>query len=389
MATINVPTTATISPAGCGSVTVNATTYTATGVYTQTLTNASGCDSVLTIMATINVPTTATISPVGCNSVTVNAITYTASGIYTQAFTNSVGCDSTLTIMATIGMPTTATITPSGCNAVVVNATTYTASGTYTQNLTNAGGCDSTLTINVTINSMPNVTINGVVSGSMTLCYGTTDTLTAGGANSYTWSPINSNAAIISGPVTAPLSLTLTGSANGCTNTATTDVTVNQLPTLTITASSSTVCAGGSATLTVSGANSYTWANTGATGTTISDSPTITTNYTVTGTDGNGCMNEDTLSVMVNNCTTDISRISNLNSQISVYPNPNNGSFVVTTIENATNLIVTDVLGNELLSITPTGTTTNINLSAQPNGIYFIKVTTNGTKTVKRIVINN
>ena len=388
--TVNNPTSATVNPTGCINVMVNATTYTATGVYTQTLTNAAGCDSVLTINATINMPTTATITPSGCNSVVVNAITYTASGTYTQTYTNSVGCDSTLTIIATISMPTTATISPVGCTSLTVNATTYTASGTYTQTFTNSVGCDSTLTINATINSIPNVTINGSVSNSLTLCYGATGTLTAGGATSYTWMPINSNMNTISGTVTTSISFTLTGTdANGCTNTATTDVTVNTLPTLTITASSPTVCASGTTTLTVSGATSYTWANTDAMGSTISDSPTMTTNYTVTGTDGNGCMNSDTLSVIVNNCnTTGITHLA-AGSEVSVYPNPNNGSFVVTTTENATTLIITDVLGNELLFVTPTGTTTNVNLSAQPNGVYFIKVIANGEQTVKRMVINN
>jgi hypothetical protein len=47
-------------------------------------------------------------------------------------------------------------------------------------------------------------------------------------------------------------------------------------------------------------------------------------------------------------------------------------------------------LGKELVSINPKGNTTNnINLSAQPSGVYFIKVIANGAQTVKRIIINN
>ncbi len=46
--------TSSISPISCGSHTLNSQTYTSTGTYTQTLINAAGCDSTLTINLTIN-----------------------------------------------------------------------------------------------------------------------------------------------------------------------------------------------------------------------------------------------------------------------------------------------------------------------------------------------
>src|SRR6185312_15258340 len=84
---------------------------------------------------------------------------------------------------------------------------------------------------------------------------------------------------------------------NGCVNSNFSTVTVNALPTILV--SSSTICVGATTTLTVSGANAYTW-NTSDTGATISPSPTSTTNYTVTGTDINGCVNSNTSIVNVN-----------------------------------------------------------------------------------------
>ncbi len=107
------------------------------------------------------------------------------------------------------------------------------------------------------------------------------------------------------------------------------------------------------------------------------------------GTDANGCENMTTITQSVSACGVGINQYNANSNEVTVYPNPNNGNFVLTTTENATAIMVTDILGNELISMTPTNTTTNINLSTQPAGIYFIKVIANGAQTVKRIVINN
>ncbi len=75
-------------------------------------------------------------------------------------------------------------------------------------------------------------------------------------------------------------------------------VTVNALPTVTANASATTVCKGSSAMLTGVGANAYTW--TGGVIDGIVFVPSITTIYTVTGTDGNNCSNTDTITINVN-----------------------------------------------------------------------------------------
>jgi|GEM_PF-2230755 len=46
----------TINPSGCGSVVVNAETYTESGTYTQFFVNAGGCDSILTVNVSITTP---------------------------------------------------------------------------------------------------------------------------------------------------------------------------------------------------------------------------------------------------------------------------------------------------------------------------------------------
>ena len=99
---------------------------------------------------------------------------------------------------------------------------------------------------------------------------------------------------------TTTYSLVVTETATGCvsTNTAEVLVTVDEdLPTVTITASSQTVCAGESVTLTGGGADTYIWDNGVVDGTPFV--PTVTTTYTVTGTENNGCINTAVITVTV------------------------------------------------------------------------------------------
>jgi len=74
-------------------------------------------------------------------------------------------------------------------------------------------------------------------------------------------------------------------------------VTVNSLPTVNAGVDQS-VCTGTAVTLSGSGATSYTWDNGVTNGTPFT--PLATTTYTVTGTDGNGCQNSDSVVVTVN-----------------------------------------------------------------------------------------
>jgi hypothetical protein len=74
-------------------------------------------------------------------------------------------------------------------------------------------------------------------------------------------------------------------------------VTVKATPTVAV--SNATICSGNTANLTATGATTYSW-NTGAITSSISVSPTITTNYFVVGTNSLGCSNSKTISVTVN-----------------------------------------------------------------------------------------
>jgi PKD repeat protein len=169
------------------------------------------------------------------------------------------------------GNPTTSTAT----NPTV----SFVNSGTYTVSLvaTNASGSNTaTQTIIVTAN--PTVSVP-----SQTICSGSTATLQAVGTPSggtYTWSTGGSGPSITVTP-TATTTYTVTYTVNGCSATQAAIVTVTPLPV--VSATSATICAGGSANLSATASQPggvFTW-STGATGSSISVSPTATTNYTV------------------------------------------------------------------------------------------------------------
>lgn len=185
------------------------------------------------------------------------------------------------------------TLVPNGGVSYTVTGGSYTVNPTANANYTVTGadihGCTNTAVSSVTVNSLPNVAVN---SGA--ICTGNSFTMNATGAVSYVYS----GGTNVVNP-TANIDYTVTGTdANGCSNTAVSSVTVNALPTVSITGTTS-ICMGSGTTLTANGAVSYLW-NTSATTTSIAVSPTITTSYSVTGTDINGCSNTSAQSVVVN-----------------------------------------------------------------------------------------
>jgi uncharacterized repeat protein (TIGR03803 family) len=145
-----------------------------------------------------------------------------------------------------------------------------------------------------------------VAEGSASICSGSSTPLTGSGGVSCSWSPSTglSDAASCS-PTASPsatttYTLTVTD-ADGCasTNRPTVMVTVNSLPTVTITPSGpTTFCAGGSVTLTASSGSSYLWSTFA---TTQAISVSTSGSYTVSVTDVNGCFaTSDPTTVTVN-----------------------------------------------------------------------------------------
>lgn len=130
------------------------------------------------------------------------------------------------------------------------------------------------------------------VSGNTSICSSATSTLNATGFSTYTWQPVGafagSNAASINVNPTANTTYTLEGTdASGCPGYTTITVSVNSgAPVLSLAGSTQSVCLGAAATLTASGAATYTW--TGGVSNGVAFYPTTTTTYTVSGQNGCG-----------------------------------------------------------------------------------------------------
>ncbi len=72
------------------------------GSYVLNGASNEGCLGTDTVFVSVNAASSNTISAAAIDSYTINGQTYTASGTYTQILTNSVGCDSLLTINLTL-----------------------------------------------------------------------------------------------------------------------------------------------------------------------------------------------------------------------------------------------------------------------------------------------
>ncbi|MGZ3904221.1 MAG: T9SS type A sorting domain-containing protein [Bacteroidia bacterium] len=338
------PYTFTWTPAtGLSTTTASVTTAspTSTTVYTLTVTDAATVTATATVQVTVNPTPSVTVNSAsicqgGSNPLTASgATTYswspgtglsattgasvtanpTVTTVYTVTGTSAAGCMSSNTSTLTVNPNPTLTI-GGGTSICSGQSTTLTGSGaasytwstgattstltvspgsTTTYTLTGASGaCSSTKTVTVNVSVNPTVTI----SGGGTICAGQTATLSAAGATTYTWSPgsITTSTYAVSPGSTTVYTLTGTNGA-GCTGISTSTVTVNSAPSVMV-SGSSTICAGATATLSASGATTYTW-NTGATSLSIAVTPTASTIYTVTGTSGGGCTGTATGTVTV------------------------------------------------------------------------------------------
>lgn len=154
--------------------------YTSNGVYIDTARVLDNCDIIYTTDLTLAAATVSSFSVTECTSYTVPSgdETYNSSGIYTDTISNIAGCDSVLTINLTVNQATSSTETVNTCGSYTSNGNTYTTSGTYTEVFTNQNGCDSVRTINLTLS--PLVAVVSLSADSLTAT-------TAVQADTYQW----------------------------------------------------------------------------------------------------------------------------------------------------------------------------------------------------------
>lgn len=325
------------------SVTPSATTtYTVVGTNTTT-----GCTNTSQVTVTVNslpVVTASASSATICNGQSTNltgsgANTYTwnpgslsgspvtvspaANTTYTVVGTNTAtGCTNSAQVAITVNPSPTVTATSSAPAICIGQSATLTGTGavsyvwnpgaltgspvtvspvtntTYTVVGTGANGCTSSSQVTVNANPVPVVTASPA-GGS--ICAGSNISVTMAGASSYSWNPgsLTGTTQVLS-PSSTTTYTVIGSNASGCNDTLQFTVTVNSVPVVTASSSSSAICAGGSVTLNASGSNTYVWQPGNISGSSVSVTPGATTTYTVTGTDASGCSDTDQLTVTVN-----------------------------------------------------------------------------------------
>ena len=127
-------------------------TYTEPGVYQEVLTNAEGCDSVITYRVLILTTEYQTITETGCDSLMYYGKTYTATGVYADTIHDEIGNTLILTLDLTIHPATYGELAKRACESYwLTTGQRITESGDYIDTLTNHLGCDSIVSLHLTV----------------------------------------------------------------------------------------------------------------------------------------------------------------------------------------------------------------------------------------------
>ncbi len=244
-----------------------------TATYTVTGTDANGCENTDAV------------------TVTVNPLPLIDAGL------DEVVCDGGTVTLSGAGAGVGGTYAWDGG---VVDGVTFSPAltATYTVTGTDANGCVNTDDVVVTVNSSPAIDAGvdfAVCNGDLVTLSG----LGAGVGGTYVWDGGVTDGVGFTPAATATYNLVGT-TADGCVGTDDITVTVNPAPVVNA-GTDLIICAGESVTISGSGAGvggTYTWDGGVTDG--IAFTPAATATYTVTGTNAEGCIDTDNMTVTVN-----------------------------------------------------------------------------------------
>ncbi len=371
------------------AITVSPTSQT---TYSVTVTDANLCTGSASRVVNVNTPPTATIVPATATICSGANVTLTASGgtafswsnsassaaitvsptsptTYSVTVTDANTCTGSASRLVNVNPAATASISPLSVTICAGSSTTLTANG-GTSYVWNDNSTNATLTVSPTGNTAYSVTVTDantctgsatrtvfVTSGitasispsTVTICSGTSTTLTASGGTSYVWNDNSTNAALTVSPNTQTTYTVTVSDAGGCSATAARTVNVNQSPVASVSPSSQSICSGTSATLTAGGSGNYSWSNSSS-NPSITVSPTGNATYTLTVTDGNNCTATASGTVNVNAPPT--AGILPATSSIC------NGASATLTASGGTSYLWNDNSTNAVLTVSPTTNTT-------------------------------
>lgn len=362
--------TATLTAAGATNY-----TWTPTGDLTATSVVAPSATTIYTVTGeTAGCATTSTLNLDVTTTPTVSAV----------SSSTSVCTGNSATLTAVSSTPDYSWAPAGGTGDIAIVSPTATT--VYTVTSTN-GACVSSTTVSLDVLSTPVLTVS---PSSSTVCAASSTTLTASGADTYTWSTAGGNAASAVFTPTAMTTYTVEGTNSCGTGSTTATIDVTSPLTINATTSSTMLCAGETATLTASGtATTYTWAPGGQTTAIVAVTPTTSTVYTVSSSNICGVV-----TATVNQNVSPCAGIQELGSaNISVYPNPSTGivNFDITSdLAGNVSLEMYDAIGKLVVKENLTKEHTVLNLSKLEEGIYIFKmIKNNGDVKIGRFVKHN
>jgi hypothetical protein len=316
--------TVTVASTNTAEVTVSPSTLTFTSANWSTpqFVNAQGVndsadDGNIAVNISLSTSTSADATYAGLATSTVsvtnldNDATITPPG--DQVVCQNTGLAGVNAIITNNGGAITSVTATSSNTAVIDNGditVTNLGGGQYSFAISNLGNNilgSSVITIqaqdnNFTYTSQFDVDVTGVNvalnTGDISVCAGESVVLAATGATTLNWNNGVQNNVAFTPSQTATYTVTASNGGS-CSSSASVTVTVNQTaPTPVITASSTAVCAGESVTLSAAGPSSINWNNGVVNG--VSFTPTQTTTYVVTGSQGNECTSTNSIQIVVN-----------------------------------------------------------------------------------------
>lgn len=285
---------------------------------------------------TINPAVTNTYAVVGSsnNCTNTSSISITIGANLSIAVANATVCSGNSVVLTATSTASSYTwSTGSNTNSISVSPsvnTTYTVSGSD-------GVCTGSTTVQVVIGSTPTLSVTATA-----ICPGQTSTLTASGANTYTWLPNGFLTPSITATPLANVVYTLVGNAGSCDGFSVYTLSVTPNPVLTV--ASQSVCNGGTVTLTANGAASYNWLPSNTTGSTLTVSPVANTVYTVVGSVGN-CTAQATASVtLVSGFNLNVGDVNICSGQSATLNASAGNTFTWSTGANTSSIVVSPTI---------------------------------------------
>ena len=213
----------------CDSVNVRGTWYHTSQIVRDTLLGqaSNGCDSIINTLVTINntpIVTNSSVFTCAGQSISIHGINQNIAGVYSKTLTSASGCDSISSVTLSIITPVVSLVSVSGCDSAFVNGMWHTFSQTIADTLiaAAASGCDSIVNTNITINTTPVVSISPLAD---TINAGNNIILSATGALAYLWSDGATTSSISVTPLQTMLYCVI-GANGNCLDTICTQVYV-------------------------------------------------------------------------------------------------------------------------------------------------------------------